>query len=181
MTHAALCDAVLQGKAELAPAASTAACGGHKGAFELVHEQLRGTLCEATLGNAWICVRCIEPWPEAKRRCRQIGREFRGRLSAAHDSGCPWKAAACDPSLAQFPPQDRAVVAAGFAARSAAVGRLNALPPISQDAYARVNALRRSPIFTSPSSRQETLEARPTSTANNCNRPEGLNPSDLCA
>jgi len=56
-------------------------------------------------------------------------------------------------------------VAAGFAARAAAVGRLNALPPISPDAYARVNALRRSdkidvinPLIAPPQTLSHTLQ-----------------------
>ncbi|EIE22030.1 zf-C3HC-domain-containing protein [Coccomyxa subellipsoidea C-169] len=75
---------------------------------------------------------------------REIGREFSARLASAHDSGCPWRTAACDPSLAQFPPLDRSVVAAGFADRATALGRLNVLPPVSEDAYARINTARRS-------------------------------------
>ncbi|CAL8460907.1 g438 [Coccomyxa elongata] len=74
----------------------------------------------------------------------KIGREFLERLASAHDTGCPWRTSACDPSLAQFPPLDRSVVAADFAAREKAVGRLNVLPPIAEDAYARINAVRRS-------------------------------------
>lgn len=77
-------------------------------------------------------------------QCVQIGREFSERLASAHDTGCPWSTSACDPSLAQFPPLDRSVVAADFAAREEAVGRLNVLPPIAEDAYARINAVRRS-------------------------------------
>lgn len=77
-------------------------------------------------------------------RCVQIGREFSERLASAHDTGCPWRTSVCDPSLAQFPPQDRSVVAANFAAQEKAVGRLNVLPPIAEDAYARINAVRRS-------------------------------------
>ncbi len=40
-------------------------------------------------------------------------------------------------------PGCRSVVAAGFAERAAALGRLNVLPPVSKDAYARINAVRR--------------------------------------
>ncbi|BDA42042.1 probable nuclear-interacting partner of ALK at N-terminal half [Coccomyxa sp. Obi] len=74
----------------------------------------------------------------------KIGREFSERLASAHDTGCPWVTSACDPSLAQFPPLDRSLVAADFAAREIAVGRLNVLPPIAEDAYARIIAIRRS-------------------------------------
>jgi hypothetical protein len=73
----------------------------------------------------------------------QIGREFTARLASAHDSSCPWRVAACEASLAAFPPLERGVIAEGFAQRAAALGRLNVLPPIAEGAYATISATRR--------------------------------------
>ena len=73
----------------------------------------------------------------------QIGRDFTGRLASAHDSSCPWRAAACEASLAAFPPLEREVIAEGFAQRAAALGRLDVLPPIADGAYAAISATRR--------------------------------------
>ena len=63
--------------------------------------------------------------------CVQIGPDFLERLASSHDTGCPRDTSACDPSLAQFPPLDRSVVAADFATQETSVGRLYVLPPIA--------------------------------------------------
>jgi hypothetical protein len=73
----------------------------------------------------------------------QIGREFSERLALAHEARCPWRTAACDASLAHFPPLERSAVLRTFRSRAAAIGRLNALPPISQEAYDCINSSRR--------------------------------------
>ena len=73
----------------------------------------------------------------------QIGQGFAQRLASAHDSGCPWRTAACDPSLAAFPPLERQVIARGFRERAAALARLDVLPPVAESAYAAINPTRR--------------------------------------
>ena len=96
-----------------------------------------------------ICGRKSTPWGHTQSvvPVAQAAAKFAERLDTGHEASCPWLGNACDASVAQFPPLARPPVLAGFQERLAALGRLDALPPIAPAAYAAIERSHRRLVF----------------------------------